>query len=327
MINSFFQNKAILVTGGAGFIASHLVERLLSHDARVTAVDNFITGNKDNLIKALEYQHFRFIEADASQPPQTYLQSHQGKIEHFDLIFHLASPASPRGYMDKPIETYTVNSFGTHFLAQYALETGATMLYASTSESYGDPLEHPQKETYWGNVNPVGVRACYDESKRFGEMVLTTWAREKGLDTRIVRIFNTYGPRMDPRDGRVIPNFVTQALKGEPITVHGDGTQTRSFCYVDDLVEFILRMAAVDQAKGEVINIGNPDEYTMLDFAKKVKELTDSNSEIVFVDRPSDDPNQRKPDISKAKEVLGYEPKVSLAEGLGKTIEYFRSKF
>ncbi len=324
MITTQFEDRAVLVTGGAGFIASHLVDRLLASGAHVTAVDNFITGNKNNLFDALSSPRFHFIEADVSQPPSIYMQQHQGKLEHFDYIFHLASPASPRGYMDKPIETYTVNSFGTHFLADYALETKAVMFYASTSEAYGDPLEHPQKEAYWGNVNPIGVRACYDESKRFGEMVLTTWAREKGLDVRIARIFNTYGPRMDPRDGRVIPNFVTQALKGEPITVHGDGTQTRSFCYVDDLVEFILRMAVSEQARGEVINIGNPDEYAMLDFANKVKELTGSNSEIVFVERPLDDPNKRKPDINKAKKLLGYEPQVSLVDGLGKTIGFFR---
>jgi nucleoside-diphosphate-sugar epimerase len=327
-MNNPYNEKAILVTGGAGFIGSHLTDYLLSQGAQVTVVDNFITGNKHNLLDALQNPHFRFVEADAAHPPATYLQtSNEGVVEHFDYIFHFASPASPRGYMDKPIETYEVNSFGSHFLAQYALETGATILFASTSESYGDPLEHPQKESYWGNVNPVGVRSCYDESKRFGEMVFSTWAREKGLDMRIVRIFNTYGPRMDPRDGRVIPNFVTQALKNDPITVHGDGTQTRSFCYVDDLVQFIVRMAAEPQARGEVINIGNPDEYTMLDFANKVKELTNSHSEIVFVDRPSDDPNKRKPDIAKAKQMLNYEPQMSLDEGLGRTIDFFRAKF
>jgi nucleoside-diphosphate-sugar epimerase len=324
-MNNTYNDKAILVTGGAGFIGSHLTDYLLNQGAFVTVVDNFITGNKENLASALENPRFRFIEADASQPPSTYLQTDSNHTEHFDYIFHFASPASPRGYMDKPIETYEVNSFGSHFLAQFALETGATILFASTSEAYGDPLEHPQKESYWGNVNPVGVRSCYDESKRFGEMVFSTWAREKNLDMRIVRIFNTYGPRMDPRDGRVIPNFVTQALKGDPITVHGDGTQTRSFCYVDDLVQFIVRMAASSESRGEVINIGNPDEYTMLDFAQKVKDLTGSNSEIVFVDRPSDDPNKRKPDISKAKAVLSYEPQMSLDEGLGKTIEFFRN--
>jgi len=313
-----FKGKKVLVTGGAGFIGSHLVDRLVELGAQVTVADNFITGNRENISQQPSVE---LIEADASKPTDTYLS---GK-DPFNFIFHMASPASPRGYMDKPVETYMVNSFGTHHLTEYAYSTGARILFASTSEAYGDPLEHPQKENYWGNVNPVGVRSCYDESKRFGEMVLSTWGR-KGLDGRIIRIFNTYGPRMDPKDGRVIPNFVTQALKNEPITIHGDGSQTRSFCFVSDLVEFIVRMMAVEKAKNEVINIGNPDEYTILQFAQKVKELTGSTSEMVMVDRPSDDPSQRKPDITKATEILGYEPKISLDEGLQKTIEFFKTK-
>lgn len=316
-----FSGKHFLVTGGAGFIGSHLVDRLLESGAAVTVVDNCITGNKNNLEKALLNSKCTLIEADASLPVITYLPADT----HLDGIFHLASPASPRGYMENPIATYEVNSFGTHYLAEYASKNNLRILYSSTSESYGDPQVHPQVETYWGNVNPVGVRSCYDESKRFGEMVLTTWARAKGLDARIVRIFNTYGPRMDKMDGRVIPNFVTQAIHNQPITVYGDGSQTRSFCYVSDLVEFILRMYLTPEAKNEVINIGNPDEYTMLQFAEKIKALVGSTSEIVYEPLPSDDPTRRRPDISKAKQILGYEPKVGLEEGLCQTIEYFRS--
>jgi len=207
---------------------------------------------------------------------------------------------------------------------EFSKKNKSRMMFASTSEAYGDPLEHPQKETYWGNVNPIGVRACYDESKRFGEMVTATFAREHKVDTRIVRIFNTYGPRMAIDDGRVVPNFILQALKGEPITVHGDGSQTRSFCYVSDLVEYIIRAMENSKAKGEVINIGAKGEYTMLEFAKKIKELTKSKSEITFIDRPEDDPNRREPDIEKAKKLLGYEPQVSIDEGLATTVEYFQ---
>jgi nucleoside-diphosphate-sugar epimerase len=242
------------------------------------------------------------------------------------MIFHFASPASPVGYMKNPIPTYLVNSFGTHHLAEFAIKTKARLMFASTSEVYGDPLEHPQKETYWGNVNPIGVRACYDVSKRFGEMVLTTQARVSDLDTRIVRIFNTYGPRMDPEDGRVVPNFIKQALKNDPITVHGTGEQTRSFCYVSDLVEYIVRSMIINEAKGIPINIGSPGDVTMLEFAETIKKLTHSNSEITFTDRPEDDPNKRDPDITLAKKILEYEPLVSVEEGLKKTIEYFKSK-
>jgi nucleoside-diphosphate-sugar epimerase len=312
----------ILVTGGAGFIGSHLVDRLVAEGAHVIVVDNFITGNKKNLTKALESSQVTLIEGDVSQPVSTYLPDNT----LVNGIFHLASPASPKGYGNHPIETYQANGFGTHYLAAYACEQRIPILYTSTSESYGDPEEHPQPETYWGHVNPIGVRACYDESKRFGEMVLTTWARTHQLNARIVRIFNTYGPRMDIHDGRVIPSFVTEALRGQPMTVYGTGSQTRSFCYVADLVEFLIRMYTTPEAQGEVINIGNPDEYTMLDFAQKIKTMTNSQSEIVFEPLPSDDPTRRKPDIAKAKKILHYEPRVGLDEGLEKTIEWFKSE-
>lgn len=309
----YFQGKTILITGGAGFIGSHLVDRLKNLGAQIIVVDNLVTGKKENITT-------EFINADVSNPPETYLPS-DVKI---DGIFHLASPASPVGYGKNPRETYKVNGFGTHYLVEFAANNNIPLLYTSTSESYGDPLVHPQQETYWGNVNPVGVRACYDESKRFGEMVVSTWAREFGLDGRIVRIFNTYGPRMDKKDGRVIPNFITQALSSQPLTVYGDGSQTRSFCFVADLVEFIIRAFVAEKARGEVINIGNPDEYTMLDFARKIIEMTQSSSEIIYKELPSDDPTRRRPDISKAKEILGYEPKINLEDGLAQTIAWFK---
>ena len=315
-----YKDKKILVTGAGGFIGSHLTDRLLSMGAVVVGVDNFITGSEENLVEANKNDNFSFIEANVSEPVETYL-----KDKDFDYIFHFASPASPVGYMHNPVETYRVNSFGTHYLISFANEIGARFMIASTSEAYGDPLEHPQKETYWGNVNPIGIRACYDESKRFGEMVVSTFARIYKTDIRIVRIFNTYGPRMSVEDGRVVPNFILQAIEGKPITVHGDGQQTRSFCYVDDLVEYIVRSMITDEARGEVINIGSPGEITMLDYAKKIKELAKSNSEIVFVGRPEDDPNRRNPDITKARKILGYEPKISVDEGMSKTIEYFKN--
>lgn len=312
--------KQVLVTGGAGFIGSHLCDRLVEAGQQVTCVDNFITGNRENISHLADNPLFKLIEADVSQPAESYLKGNT----KFDEIFHLASPASPRGYQDAPIETYKVNSFGTHQLIKFAKRESSKFLFASTSEAYGEPLEHPQKETYWGNVNSLGVRACYDESKRFGEMVCMVFYREFNLDVRIIRVFNTYGPRMDPSDGRVIPNFTTQALKGKPITVYGDGKQTRSFCFVSDMVEGIYKAMNRDQARGEVINLGNPDEYRMLDLAKKIKEKTGSNSEIVFTDLPEDDPSRRKPDIGKAKDKLGWQPIVTFEKGLKETIKYFK---
>jgi len=314
----------VLVTGGAGLIGSHLIDRLLEKGYRVTCVDNFITGRAENIAHLASNKNFIFIKADASQPPQAYLKTEHWKLKTFDYIFHLASPASPKGYMDHPLETYQVNAFGTHYLLEFARAQKARFLYASTSEVYGDPKVHPQPETYWGNVNPNGVRSVYDESKRFGEMACKTFERQYKMDIRIVRIFNTYGPRNDPHDGRVIPNFIMQALQNQPITIYGDGRQTRSFCYVSDLVEGILKLMFHPQLKGEVINLGNPEEYTMLKLAEKIKELTGSSSEIVFSRKPEDDPERRKPDIKKAQKILKWQPKVTLEGGLVPTIAYFR---
>jgi UDP-glucuronate decarboxylase len=317
----YMTKKSVLITGGAGLIGSHLSQLLLNEGHDVTCVDDFITGRKTNIDNLLANPNYSLIEASVSQPTENYLP----KDKTFNYIFHLASPASPIGYQNNPVETYKVNSFGTHYLLEYAKKVGARLLYASTSEIYGDPLVHPQEETYWGNVNPIGVRSCYDESKRFGEMVCMTFFRSFGVDVRIIRIFNTYGPNNDPNDGRVVPNFINQALRNEPITVYGDGTQTRSFCYVSDLVAGIYKMMFTEGIAGEVVNLGNPREFTMIEFANLVKKITGSNSEIVFKPLPSDDPRQRKPDISKAKRLLGWEPKIEIEEGLKPTIEYFRS--
>lgn len=314
--------KKILVTGAAGFIGSHLCEVLVEKGDQVVGVDNFITGNRENLAGLDGNQAFELRDADVSRPVSGYLDDG----ERFDQIYHLASPASPRGYQDNPIPTYEVNSFGTHYLAEYAQRASARFFFASTSEVYGDPKEHPQKESYWGNVHIRGARACYDVSKRFGEMVQTVWAREQGLDIRTVRIFNTYGPRMDPKDGRVFPNFISQALRGEPITVYGDGKQTRSFCYVSDLVDGFVKIMEAENTHGEAYNLGNPDEYDMLSMADLIRELTESESEIVFEPLPEDDPAIRRPDISKVVEAIEWEPTVGLEEGLAKTIEYFREK-
>ncbi len=312
--------KKILVTGGAGFIGSHLCERLVEAGHRVICVDNMITGNREN-VRGLEgNEKFEFVGGDVAEPVERYWRG-----EQVEWIFHLASPASPRGYQDAPIETYKVNSFGTHYLAEYASKVGARMLFASTSEVYGDPLEHPQKEEYRGNVNIRGVRSCYDVSKRFGEMVQTVWARAKGLDMRTVRIFNTYGPRMDPEDGRVFPNFISQALGNKPMTVYGDGSQTRSFCFVDDLVEGLKMVMESKETAGEVYNLGNPDEYTVLAMAEKIKEMVGTEVEIVHEALPEDDPAKRRPDIEKITKAVGWRPQVGLDEGLEKTIEYFRS--
>ena len=313
-----YNEKKCLVTGGAGFIGSHLVDRLLSFRSGVIVIDNFITGSRDNLAH-IDSEKLKIIEADASVPVSEYLD------EDVDYIFHLASPASPDGYMKHPVETYMVNSMGTHHICEYVKENNTRLLYASTSEAYGDPLEHPQKETYWGNVNPTGPRACYDESKRFGEMVVANAIRHHDIDARTVRIFNTYGPRMNINDGRVIPNFLGQALIDKPLTVHGDGTQTRSYCYIDDLVEYILRAMISDDARGEIINIGRPGELSVLKLAEKIKSLSQSQSEITLVEGREEDIARREPDISKAKKILEYEPKIGVDEGMSKTIEYFKS--
>ncbi|MBI4066596.1 SDR family oxidoreductase [Candidatus Gottesmanbacteria bacterium] len=314
--------KTCVVTGGAGFIGSHLCEALLSLNHRVYAIDNLLTGRKENLAEALKHSRFSLIEHDVIEPLNKLTpRLRAGQV----YIFHLASPASVVDYQKNPEETAMVNSTGTRNMLELARQTGAKFLFASTSEVYGDPKEHPQKETYWGNVNPVGPRACYDESKRFGEMMTTVYRRRDRLDARIIRIFNTYGPRMRPDDGRVISNLVNQAIRGEPLTVYGQGSQTRSFCYVSDMVEGIVRAMFTPETSGEVINLGNPEEYRMIDLAKKIKEMTGTVSEIIYKDLPSDDPEVRRPDITKATKLLNWEPKVSVTEGLAKTIEYYRS--
>jgi len=305
-----------LVTGGAGFLGSHLCERLLSEGVEVICMDNLLTGNLDNLSDLWGKDGFHFIKQDVTE----YIHI-PGSL---DYILHFASPASPIDYQMLPIQTLKVGSLGTHKALGLAKEKNARFLLASTSETYGDPLVHPQPETYWGNVNPVGPRGVYDEAKRFAEAMTMGYHRFHGVDTRIVRIFNTYGPRMRLEDGRVLPAFMSQALRGEPMTVFGDGSQTRSFCYVDDLIEGILRLLRSDEVLPT--NIGNPSEMTILQFAEKVRELCGSKSEICFKELPEDDPKIRQPDITKAKEVLGWEPKVSLDEGLRRTLDYFRQK-
>ncbi len=306
----------VLVTGGAGFLGSHLCDLLLKKGHKVTAMDNLLTGSIANVAHNVDNPHFRFAKYDVTN--YLYLD------EHVDAIFHFASPASPIDYAQFPIPTLKVGSLGTHKALGLAVAEGASFLLASTSEVYGDPLVHPQREDYWGNVNPIGPRGVYDEAKRFAEALTMAYHNAHGVDTRIVRIFNTYGPRMRLHDGRVVPTMIYQALKGEPLTVFGDGSQTRSFCYVDDEVEGIYRLYRSGHV--EPVNIGNPDEMTVLEFTHLVKRLTDSSSEIVFRPLPIDDPHKRQPDITKAKQLLDWEPKVSLEDGLRETIGYMRSK-
>ncbi|MDH3404406.1 MAG: SDR family oxidoreductase [Acidobacteriota bacterium] len=302
-----------VVTGGAGFLGSHLSERLLAEGHRVVCVDNLVTGNLANIGHLLERDDFRFVEHDVSTP--LYLE---GEIAN---VLHFASPASPIDYLELPIQTLKVGSLGTHNTLGLAKEKSARYLLASTSEVYGDPLVHPQPESYWGNVNPVGPRGVYDEAKRFAEAMVMAYHRYHGLDTRIVRIFNTYGPRMRPRDGRVVPAFIDQALHGEPLTVFGEGRQTRSFCFVEDLVDGIYRLLNSDEV--EPVNIGNPKEMSVLEFAEKILELTGSSSPIVYQPLPVDDPQIRQPDITRATTLLGWKPRVPLDEGLRSTIAYF----
>ena len=303
-----------VVTGGAGFLGSHLCERLLAEGHRVICVDNYLTGAKRNIAHLLENSDFRLIEHDVTVPFEI--------DEEVDFVLHFASPASPIDYLELPIQTLKVGSLGTHNALGLTKVKNARILLASTSEVYGDPLEHPQSETYWGNVNPVGPRGVYDEAKRFAEAMVMAYHRYHGVATRIVRIFNTYGPRMRPKDGRVVPAFIQQALTGEPLTVFGDGSQTRSFCFVDDLIEGIYRLLLSDRV--EPTNIGNPHEMTILQFAEHIVRLTGSQSEIVHKPLPEDDPKIRQPDITQAKKHLDWEPRVPLDEGLGKTIDYFR---
>lgn len=306
-----------LVTGGAGFIGSHLCEYLLEKGFKVICVDNLSTGSEENIKHLKNNKNFKFLKKDVRE--DLYIN------EKIDYIFDLASRASPKDFRTYPIDILTTNGLGVYNLLRVAEKNKAKFLFSSTSEVYGDPKEHPQKETYWGNVNPIGIRGCYDEAKRFAEAMVIAFVRERALDARIIRIFNTYGPRLNEYDGRVVSNFITQALKNEPITVYGDGNQTRSFCYVSDTVEGIYK-AMMNGEKGEVYNLGNEEEYKILDIAKIIKNLTNSDSEIVFNDLPEDDPKIRKPDISKARKYLNWEPKIKLEEGLERTIEYFKKE-
>ena len=306
--------KRILITGAAGFLGSHLCDRLLKEGYEVVGMDNLITGDLKNIEHLFPLKEFQFYHHDVSRFVHV-----PGKI---DYILHFASPASPIDYLQMPIQTLKVSSLGTHNLLGLAKAKGARILVASTSEVYGDPLVHPQTEEYWGNVNPIGPRGVYDEAKRFMESITMAYHNYHGVETRIIRIFNTYGPRMRLNDGRALPAFMGQALRGEDVTVFGDGSQTRSFCYCDDLVEGIYRLLRSDYHMP--VNIGNPVEISLLQFAQEVIELTGSNSKIIFQPLPQDDPKQRKPNIDKAKEILGWEPKVDRKEGLKRTLEYFK---
>lgn len=306
----------ILLAGAAGFIGSHLADRLLQDGHSVIGIDSFITGDKANLAHLAGVAAFRLVEHDICDPLPV--------SEPVDLVMNLASPASPKDYLAHPVATLRTGSEGSVRLLDHAVEHGATYLLASTSECYGDPLEHPQSETYWGNVNPIGPRSCYDEAKRFAEAMTMAYRRKYGLRTSIARIFNTYGPRMQLDDGRVVPSFLGSALRGKPITVYGDGTQTRSFCYVSDLVDGLVRLAM--SGHSGPVNLGNPREMTMLEFASAIRALTGSQSEIVFEPLPEDDPKRRQPDITLAREALGWEPRVGLEDGLKATVDYFRSR-
>jgi len=306
--------KTVLITGGAGFIGSHLSQKLLDCGYSVICLDNFITGNLDNIKPFSKDKNYRLDVCNVAN----YIDI-AGKI---DFVLHCASLASPRDYLDFPIQTLKVGSLGTHNALGLAKKKKAVFLLFSTSEVYGDPFIHPQKESYWGNVNPVGVRGCYDESKRFAEAITMAYHRVHKLDTKIARIFNTYGPRMRHNDGRVVPNFIDQALKGEPLTVYGRGEQTRSFCYIDDLVEGLLRL--MRSKENQPVNLGNPGEFTVMRLARLVLKLTASKSKIVFKELPQDDPRQRQPDIARARKSLDWKPVVSLEDGLKSTISWFK---
>jgi nucleoside-diphosphate-sugar epimerase len=306
----------VVVTGGAGFIGSHLCARLLQEGHSVLCVDNLITGSKSNIQPLLENPQFRFLLQDVTQP-FTF---------EADAIFHLASPASPVGYLENPIATILVNSQGTYQMLEQARRQNARFLFSSTSEAYGDPLVHPQTEEYWGNVNPVGPRACYDESKRLGETLTMEYVRQYHVDARIVRIFNTYGPNSQANDGRMIPNFITQALQDKPLTIYGDGTKTRSICYVSDLVDGLLLAMFKPQTTGELFNLGNTEEHTVYEYAQTIIRLCEASSEIIYEPARVDDPERRRPDISKAERVLGWHFKVSMEEGLRRTIEWFSNQ-
>ena len=307
-----------LVAGGAGFVGSNLCLALLRAGESVLCVDNLSTGRTTNIEPLFDWPGFEFVEAD--------IVSWGGPVGSVDRIFHLASPASPPGYKRLPVETIRVNTEGTRRLLEIAQEANARFLFASTSEAYGDPLEHPQREEYRGNVSSTGPRSMYDEAKRCGEAFVVAFAHQ-GVDARVVRIFNTYGPNSDPADGRLVPNFVCQALTNQPITIYGDGAQTRSLCYVDDLVQGLRLVMQSPLARGEVINLGNPDEHSVADFARIIKELASSSSPVVYCDPAvGDDPQRRRPDIGKAKRLIGWEPRVPLKDGLARTIEYFQAE-
>ena len=303
-----------LITGGAGFLGSHLCDRFIADGHEVVCMDNLITGNPDNIAHLIGHERFTFVRHDVS--------NYMYVAGELDYLLHFASPASPIDYLKLPIQTLKVSSLGTHNALGLAKAKGARMLIASTSEVYGDPQVHPQPESYWGHVNPIGSRGVYDEAKRFSEAITMAYHRYHGVETRIVRIFNTYGPRMRLDDGRALPAFMGQALRGEPITVFGDGSQTRSFQYVDDLIEGIVRLLHSDTS--EPVNIGNPDEVSIREFAEEVVALTGSQSSLTFVDLPSDDPKIRQPDITRARALLGWEPRVARADGLARTLDYFR---
>ena len=317
--------QTVYIAGGAGFIGSNLSRDLLQKGYTVVVIDNFLTSSRENIQELLENPQFHFVEKDIT----TLSTEDLAELPKPDFIFHLASPASPndkspRSYIAFPLETMLVNSLGTKNLLDVAKAHGARFLYASTSEVYGDPAISPQPETYWGNVNPNGIRSVYDEAKRYGEAMVMAYVRKFGLDARIARIFNTYGPHMQADDGRVVSNFIVQALKNESLTIYGDGSQTRSFCYISDLVAGLEKLMFTEEIQAEVVNLGNPTEKTIKEFATLIKDLTKTSSDIVFYDLPLDDPKKRNPDISKAKRLLGWEPMVSLEEGLQKTIDYFK---
>lgn len=308
----------VLITGSAGFLGSHLVDYFLNEGHEVYGIDNFVTGNQRNLENAMSFTRFTFQEFNL-------IEGLPANLPRMDAILHFACPASPKDYLEHPELTLKVDSVGTFHVLEKARLDGSRFIMASTSEVYGDPLAHPQQEEYWGNVNPTGPRSVYDEAKRFSEAATMCFHRDYGVDARIVRIFNTYGPRMRLNDGRVVPNFITQALSGEALTVYGDGSQTRSFCYVDDLVRAVYGYTLLDEIEYRIINLGNPDEYQIVDFARIVADAVSVNFKATHVNLPVDDPKQRRPDISRARQVLGWEPTTPLEMGLEKTIEYFRN--